>query len=343
MDEVAENSDQLMERYLEGEEIDHDEIVRVLKQGVTAGRIFPVTCGVATRNLGTGRLLEALVEDLPSPAMRGAVAASGPGGEALEIEPDEDGPLVAYVFKTLADPYTGRVNLFRVYRGTCSSDSHAVNVSRGQKERIGQLGQPLGAQLKPAAELGAGDIGAVAKLKETRAGDVLCERPGGGRLRPARPAQSGDGVRLRAEVEGGRGEGRGGGAPPHRGGPDPRRAPRRADRGADHRRPDPGPRRGDRRPDEAPLRGRDRAAPAARPLPGVDPPARARPTPATRSSRAGGASSPTAGSRSSRPRTASGSISSTRSRAPRFPAASSRRWRRGSKKRWRTAPSPATR
>jgi elongation factor G len=174
MDEVAENSDELMERYLEGEEIDHDEIVRVLKQGVTAGRIFPVTCGVATRNLGTGRLLEALVEDLPSPAMRGAVAATGADGEGIEIEPDEEGPLVAYVFKTLADPYTGRVNLFRVLRGTLRSDSHAVNVTHDQKERIGQLGQPLGKELRPASELGAGDIGAVAKLKETRAGDVLC-------------------------------------------------------------------------------------------------------------------------------------------------------------------------
>src|SRR5262249_40002567 len=108
MDEVAENSDELMERYLDGEEIDHEEIVAVLKQGVTEGRIFPVTCGVATRNLGTGRLLSALVEDLPSPAMRGAVAGVGADGEAVEIEPDEEGPLVAYVFKTLADPYTGR-------------------------------------------------------------------------------------------------------------------------------------------------------------------------------------------------------------------------------------------
>jgi elongation factor G len=174
MDEVAENSDELMERYLDGEEIDHDEIVRVLKQGVTAGQIFPVTCGVASANLGTGRLLEALVEDLPSPAMRGPVAANGPDGEAIEVEPDEGGPLVAYVFKTLADPYTGRVNLFRVYRGTLASDSQAVNVTQGQKERIGQLSQPLGKELKPSAELGAGDIGAVAKLKETRAGDVLC-------------------------------------------------------------------------------------------------------------------------------------------------------------------------
>ena len=175
MDEVAENSDELMERYLDGEEIDHEEIVGVLKQGVTEGRIFPVTCGVATRNLGTGRLLSALVEDLPSPAMRGAIEAVGAEGEELEIEPDEDGPLVAYVFKTLADPYTGRINLFRVYRGTLASDSHIVNSSRHQKERIGQLGQPLGKDLTPATELGAGDIGAVAKLKETQAGDVLTE------------------------------------------------------------------------------------------------------------------------------------------------------------------------
>ncbi len=175
MDEVAENSDQLMERYLDGEEIDHAEIVDVLKQGVTAGRIFPVTCGVATRNLGTNRLLSALVEDLPSPAMRGPVAAAGPGGEEIEIEPDEGGALVAYAFKTLADPYTGRINLFRVYRGTLRSDSQVVNVTRRQKERVGQLGRPLGKELAPVPELGAGDIGAVAKLKETQAGDVLCE------------------------------------------------------------------------------------------------------------------------------------------------------------------------
>ncbi len=178
MDEVAENSDQLMERYLEGEEIDHDEIVGVLKQGVTAGKIFPVTCGVATKNLGTNRLLNALVEDLPSPAMRGAVLATGADGEAIEVEPDEDGSLVAYVFKTLADPYAGRINLFRVYRGTLRSDSQSMNVSRHQKERIGQLGQPLGKELAPVPELGAGDIGAVAKLKQTQAGDVLGEESG---------------------------------------------------------------------------------------------------------------------------------------------------------------------
>jgi elongation factor G len=175
MDEVAENSDELMERYLEGEEIDHQEIVTVLKRGVTDGKIFPVTCGVATRNLGTNRLLGALVEDLPSPAMRGAVEAIS-GEETIEIEPDDGGQLVAYVWKTLADPYTGRINLFRVYRGTLSSDSQVVNVTRHEKERIGQLGVPHGKELDSVTELGAGDIGAIAKLKETKAGDVLAEK-----------------------------------------------------------------------------------------------------------------------------------------------------------------------
>ena len=99
MDEVAENSDELMERYLEGEEISHEEIVTALKKGVDRGPIFPVTCGVATKNLGTNRLLDALVEDLPSPAMKGAVQA---GDETLEPDPDRRSS--RYVFKTLRRP-----------------------------------------------------------------------------------------------------------------------------------------------------------------------------------------------------------------------------------------------
>jgi elongation factor G len=176
MDEVAENSDELMERYLEGEEIDHEEIVTVLKTGVTAGKIFPVTCGVATKNLGTNRLLDALVEDLPSPAMRGALAATDEDGEAVEIEPDEAGATIAYVFKTRADPYAGRLNLFRVLSGVVSSDSQMLNTTRREKERLGQLSIACGKELTPVDELGAGDIGAVAKLRETRAGDVLAEK-----------------------------------------------------------------------------------------------------------------------------------------------------------------------
>jgi elongation factor G len=176
MDEVAENSDELMERYLEGEEIDHDEIVTVLKRGVTDGKIFPVACGVATKNLGTTRLLAALVEDLPSPAMRGPVTALGEDGEEMEILPDEDGELVAYVFKTLADPYAGRLNLFRVYSGVLRGDSHVNNITQRAKERIGQILIPRGKEHEQTDELGAGDIGAVAKLKQTRAGDVLADK-----------------------------------------------------------------------------------------------------------------------------------------------------------------------
>ena len=176
MDEVAENSDELMERYLEGEEIDHDEIVTVLKRGVTDGKIFPVTCGVATKNLGTTRLLEALVEDLPSPAMRGPVSALDVDGEEIEIAPEEEGELIAYVFKTLADPYAGRLNLFRVYSGVLTGDSQVNNVTQRAKERIGQILIPRGKEHEQTDELGAGDIGAVAKLKETRAGDVLADK-----------------------------------------------------------------------------------------------------------------------------------------------------------------------
>ncbi|MDQ3103025.1 MAG: elongation factor G [Actinomycetota bacterium] len=177
MDEVAENSDELMERYLEGDEISHAETVTALKKGVTEGHLFPVTCGIATRNLGTGRLLAALVEDLPSPAMRGARSLVNGSGESVEVAPDEDGELIAHVFKTTADPYTGRVNVLRVLSGTLRSDSHLHNLSNGVRERVGQLSEPLGKEMRALDELGAGDIGVVAKLKETTAGDLLCSQP----------------------------------------------------------------------------------------------------------------------------------------------------------------------
>jgi elongation factor G len=176
MDEVAENSDELMERYLEGEEISHEEIVGALKKGVTEGHLFPVTCGIATRNLGTNRLLEALVEDVPSPAMRGAITALGADGEPAEVAPDPGGELLAYVFKTMADPYAGRINLLRVYSGCLRSDSHVLNATRKAKERIGQLSVARGKESTTVDELGPGDIGAVPKLRETRAGDVIAAK-----------------------------------------------------------------------------------------------------------------------------------------------------------------------
>jgi elongation factor G len=170
MDEVAEVSDELMERYLEGEEISHEETVTALKTGVTEGRLFPVTCGAATRNLGINRLLDAFVEDLPSPGKAGAVEVEG-----TILEPDESKDLVAFVFKTLADPYAGRVNLFRVYQGVMKHDSQVFNTRAHVKERIGQLLVPQGKDSDHADAFGPGDIGAVAKLKETHAGDVLAD------------------------------------------------------------------------------------------------------------------------------------------------------------------------
>jgi elongation factor G len=171
MDEVAEVSDELMERYLEGEEISHDETVTALKTGVTEGRLFPVTCGAATRNLGINRLLDAFVEDLPSPAKKGPIEVDG-----MTLEPDEAKDLVAFVFKTLADPYAGRVNLFRVYQGVMKHDSQVFNTRAHVKERIGQLLVPQGKENDHADAFGPGDIGAVAKLKETHAGDVLADQ-----------------------------------------------------------------------------------------------------------------------------------------------------------------------
>jgi elongation factor G len=171
MDEVCEVSDSLMERYLEGEEISHGEIVDALKEGTNHGRVFPVVCGVATRNLGTTRLLDAIVEDLPSPVKHGSLSV----GE-VELSPSEDGQLFAYVFKTRADPFAGRINLLRVYQGVLRADSQALNTRAHVKERIGQLVAFAGKDAEHVPELGPGDLGAVAKLKETRAGDWLAAR-----------------------------------------------------------------------------------------------------------------------------------------------------------------------
>jgi elongation factor G len=171
MDEVSESSDALMERYLEGEEISHEEIVTALKEGTNHGAMFPVTCGIATKNLGTNRLLDAIVEDLPSPVKHGGLEV----GETT-LEPAEDKEMFAYVFKTRADPFAGRINMFRVYQGVMKQDSQVLNTRTHNKERIGQLVTFEGGSTGHATEFGPGDIGAVAKLKETKAGDWLAER-----------------------------------------------------------------------------------------------------------------------------------------------------------------------
>jgi len=171
LDEVAEVSDELMERYLEGAEISHEEIVDALKRGTNHGSIFPVVCGVATRNLGTNRLLEAIVDDLPSPVEHGSFVT-----DEVTLDPVADRELFAYVFKTRADPFAGRINLLRVFQGTLTHDSQLANTRAHSKERIGQLIVFAGKGTTTADSFGPGDIGGVAKLKDTRAGDWLAAR-----------------------------------------------------------------------------------------------------------------------------------------------------------------------
>ena len=174
MDEVAENSDELMERYLDGEEIDHEEIVGALKKGVTAGRLFPVTCGIATRNLGSDRLLDALVEDLPSPALRGALTATGADGRSRS-NPTRTARRWRSSSRRWPTPTPAGSTSSASIAAPCARTPTSRNVTQDCKERVGQLGTPMGKEVVPADELGAGDIGAIAKLKETRAGDVLSE------------------------------------------------------------------------------------------------------------------------------------------------------------------------
>jgi elongation factor G len=163
LDAVVETDEALMERYLDGQELSPEEVAQALKEAVTRGEVFPVACAVASKNLGTTALLDLLVEGVPSPAKKGA-----------PISVDGDGTS-AFVFKTIADPFAGRINVFRVLNGTLKGDSPIVNARAHSKERIGQLMQLQGKEHAQVAELGEGDIGAVAKLKETQTGDVLLD------------------------------------------------------------------------------------------------------------------------------------------------------------------------
>jgi elongation factor G len=163
LDAVVETDEGLMERYLEGEELGVDEVAHALKDAVTRGEIFPVACGVATKNLGTVALLDLLVEGVPSPAKRGS-----------PIEVDGSGA-AAFVFKTIADPFAGRISLFRVLKGPVKADSTLANVRAHAKERVGQLLLLQGKEHTTEGEFAEGDIGAVAKLKETQTGDLLLE------------------------------------------------------------------------------------------------------------------------------------------------------------------------
>jgi elongation factor G len=164
LDAVVETDEALMERYLEGEELDPHDVAAALKLAVTRGEVFPVACGVATKNLGAHAILDLIVEGIPSPAKK---------GELMDVA---GASTAVFVFKTIADPFAGRINLFRVVKGTVADDSTLVSSREHAKERMGTLLQLQGKDHTGVKSFGEGDIGAVAKLKDVQSGDLLTDK-----------------------------------------------------------------------------------------------------------------------------------------------------------------------
>ncbi len=174
---VVEVDDKLIERYLDGEEISQEQIYRCLKEATRLGKVVPVMVGSALKNIAVTPLMDAIVDYLPSPRDKGAVKSiNASTGEEQKVEPAADSPLSALVFKTTNDPRVGRISYLRVYSGTISSNSHVWNINKSTTERIGQLFGLRGKTQEPVTQLGAGDIGAVAKLASTATGDTLGTR-----------------------------------------------------------------------------------------------------------------------------------------------------------------------
>lgn len=168
---AAETDDALITKYLEGEELSHDELLAGLRKGISSGSLVPVLVGSAARVIGLRPLMEAMVRLLPSP---GDVSIKAEDG--TELSPDPASSLAALVFKTSADPYVGRLTYFRVFSGTLRSDSQVWNANKQTAERIGPLYHLRGKSQEQVPQVVAGDIGAVAKLTATVTGDTLCQK-----------------------------------------------------------------------------------------------------------------------------------------------------------------------
>jgi elongation factor G len=168
---VAEIDDDLMTKYLEGEELTPEEIQKGLRQGAKEGKLTPVLAGSGSQNIGVTQLMHAIVDYLPSPKERGGIQTAD---QKQTVEQDASAPLAAMVFKTSVDPYVGKLTCFRVYSGSISSNSQVWNSTQGQMERVGQLYMLCGKTQEPVSEVIAGDIGSIAKLAVTATGDTLC-------------------------------------------------------------------------------------------------------------------------------------------------------------------------
>ncbi len=176
IENVAEADDELIERYLEGETITNQEIRDTLKKGILSRTFAPVLCGSATQNIGIDLLMDFIVTCLPSPLEGKPKAGVNPANdEPIERKPSPDEPFSAFVFKTVADPYAGRLTIFKVVSGTLGSDGNFYNATKETRERFNQLLTIAGKEQKQASGAGPGSIVAVAKLKETKTGDTLCD------------------------------------------------------------------------------------------------------------------------------------------------------------------------
>jgi elongation factor G len=186
-DEVARRRDQLLEaaaeadddvlvKYLEGEEISDAELETCLHRGVRDSILAPVLVSSATHEIGIDGVLDAIIRYLPSPAEEPPIKAIDGKGKSVEVAPDDGGPLVAQVFKTTADPFVGRLSYFRVFSGKIASHDHVWNAARDEEERIGQVLRVKGKDTEPVGVISAGEIGAVAKLVHTVTGDTLSAR-----------------------------------------------------------------------------------------------------------------------------------------------------------------------
>jgi elongation factor G len=171
---VAETDDDLLAKYLEEGAIGEPEMLVALRRAIAEGTLVPVLAAAAPRGIGLHALLDLVVKELPSPADRGGVEGTDAKTKApVTREPDAKAPVSALVFKTVSDPHVGKLSIFRVYSGTLKADSQIYNATRETRERVGHVGWLQGKTQKPVEALGPGEIGVVAKLKDTLTGDTL--------------------------------------------------------------------------------------------------------------------------------------------------------------------------
>ena len=175
VENVVESDDELLERYLEGESLSDDEIMVALKKGILSRSFVPVLCGSVTKNIGVDLLQDFIIHCMPSPLDRGPwIAADATGDGKIECRPDPDAPFSGFVFKTVADPFAGRLSIFRIVSGTLGGDGNFFNVNKDTSERYNQLLRLAGKEQKQITKAGPGAIVAMAKLKETTTGDTIC-------------------------------------------------------------------------------------------------------------------------------------------------------------------------